>query len=457
MGDTLLAYLHKDDVSTSFLQSLTELLATDDGVHVGEITNIRCNAGDVPLGRNQAMRYFLEGEFDWLFFVDTDMGFTPTSLGTLHSVADPTERPIVGGLCFAQRDLMRDGRNGYRWEPRPTIFEYKPFPDGKKRFAFRTHYPVNAVMPCEGTGAAFLLIHKSVGARMLNEYGPVWFDRIQDPDGSLLSEDLSFFKRWMDLHGPSGCHIHTGVRTTHLKPIWMAEPDFWAIAAVLPATERVDVIVPVLHRPQNVKPFMETLTASTGLATAWFVVEPGDIEEIDEVIKYGGKVVEHAGTFAQKMNYGYKYSGKRSPAPYVFMVGDDVIFQPGWLDHAEFVADYYKADVIGTNDLGSPRVIAGDHATHLLIRRSYVDQVGASWDGPGTVCHEYGHQFVDDEIVAAAQQRGVWQMALGSLVEHLHPYWNKADDDDIYRKGRETMEADRAAFEARAAEYGAVA
>jgi hypothetical protein len=288
---------------------------------------------------------------------------------------------------------------------------------------------------------------------MLNEYGPVWFDRIQDPDGSLLSEDLSFFKRWMDLYGPSGCHIHTGVRTTHLKPIWMAEPDFWAVAAVLPATERVDVIVPVLHRPQNVRPFLETLTASTGLATAWFICEPGDTEEIDEVRKYGGRVVEHAGTFAEKMNYGYRHSKVGSEAPYVFMVGDDVIFQPGWLDHAEFVANYYKADVIGTNDMGSPRVICGDHATHLLIRRSYVDEVGASWDGPGIVCHEYGHQFVDDEIVAAARQRGVWQMALGSIVEHLHPYWNKADDDDIYRKGRETMDADRVTFEARSAQY----
>jgi hypothetical protein len=44
-------------------------------------------------------------------------------------------------------------------------------------------------------------------------------------------------------------------------------------------------------------------------------------------------------------------------------------------------------------------------------------------------------------------------MALGSIVEHLHPYWNKADDDDIYRKGRETMDADRVTFEARSAQY----
>jgi hypothetical protein len=47
--------------------------------------------------------------------------------------------------------------------------------------------------------------------------------------------------------------------------------------------------------------------------------------------------------------------------------------------------------------------------------------VGASWDGPGIVCHEgYRHWFVDDEITVAAQLRGVFQAALGSHVEHLH-------------------------------------
>ncbi len=79
---------------------------------------------------------------------------------------------------------------------------------------------------------------------------------------------------------------------------------------------------------------------------------------------------------------------------------------------------------------------AGEHATHLLIRRSYIDEHGASWDGPKLVCHEgYRHNYVDDEIVMAAKTRGQWAMALGSFVEHLHPLWEKGEDDATYELG----------------------
>jgi hypothetical protein len=110
--------------------------------------------------------------------------------------------------------------------------------------------------------------------------------------------------------------------------------------------------------------------------------------------------------------------------------------------------------VVGTNDLGNPRVLAGEHATHLLIRRSYVDEQGASWDGPGVVAHEgYRHWYVDDEIVTSAKQRGVWQMALGSVVEHFHPLFGKAEQDDVYRLGQSFAQTDRATFLERSEKY----
>jgi hypothetical protein len=256
------------------------------------------------------------------------------------------------------------------------------------------------------------------------------------------------------MDGPGKCFVHTGVKISHQKEMWLSETDFWTAFDPPPATDRVDVIVPVLHRPQNVRVFMESLTASTGLATAWFVVEPGDTEEIAEVEKYGGRVIEHPGSFAQKVNYAYGIGN----APYIFITGDDVGFRPGWLDHAQFVGKAFEGDVVGTNDLGNPRVTRGDHATHLLIHRRYIDEHGGSWGdvGPGKVCFEgYGHWYVDDEIVTAARQRGEFQMALGSIVEHLHPLWDKGVGDEVYAKGLETAETDRAVFEARLAKWAA--
>ncbi|MGH3493349.1 MAG: hypothetical protein ACRDRL_19155, partial [Sciscionella sp.] len=60
---------------------------------------------------------------------------------------------------------------------------------------------------------------------------------------------------------------------------------------------------------------------------------------------------------------------------------------------------------------------------------------------------------VDDEIVAAGRARGVWAMALGSIVEHLHPAWGKADLDETYRLGHASAETDRQLFEQRCRTY----
>lgn len=448
-ADTFVAYMHRNKSGHNFLASITGLVLHDAGRRIADfaIEGLRAPAGALDNGRNTIMQDFLSRDHEWLFMVDDDMGFTPSALDALHQYADPVERPIVGGLCFSQGDLSRDGRSGYRWRAQPTIYYYLEQPDGGRRFQPAQHFPVSGLVRCDATGGAFLLIHRSVGVRMVERFGPAWFEKLPDAAGLPASEDLSFFMRCFEMGIP--CHVATGVRTNHMKETWISELDFWERLDPPPATERVDVLVPVLHRPRNVEPFMQTLLASTGLATAWFICDRDDKIEQDEVLRCGGRVLKCDGTFAEKANYAY---GKVSPAaPWVFLAGDDVQFRPGWLDHALFMADAYGAEVVGTNDLGNPRVTRGDHATHMLVRRSYVDEVGASVDGPGSLCGPYGHWFVDDELVGLAQRRGVWQMALGSVVEHMHPYWNKGVTDAVYEKGAASAEADRVLFEQRMA------
>jgi hypothetical protein len=98
--------------------------------------------------------------------------------------------------------------------------------------------------------------------------------------------------------------------------------------------------------------------------------------------------------------------------------------------------------------------MAGDHATHLLISRDYVEKVGAGWDGPGVVCHEgYRHWFVDDEIVTAAKQRGQWAHAGMSIVEHLHPLWGKGKADYTYELGQSYADHDKAVYLRRVAAH----
>jgi hypothetical protein len=215
-------------------------------------------------------------------------------------------------------------------------------------------------------------------------------------------------------------------------------------------TASTAVIVPVLGRPQNAAPFMESLSATTTpYAVAVYVITNSGAEDERVAWRDAGAdfiIGSPRSTFACKVNDGYV----RSHEPWLFIVGDDVKFHADWLEKAQQAAgDVFH--VVGTNDLGNARVMRGEHGTHLLIRRSYVKEVGAGWDGPGVVAHEgYHHWYVDDEIVSAAKQRGVWTSAPTSVVEHLHPYWGKAETDDTYRLGEAHAQEDKARFRSRA-------
>lgn len=497
MTSVLVAYLHPNTVSHNFSDSLMRLFAHDLSheqrvLRGGGPAMFRCGPGGLVEARNDVVRHFLdESPAEWLWFVDSDMGFAPDTVDRLLGVADPVERPVVGALCFGQREESPDGLQGWSTRMFPTLYDWARKPDGEVGFRIRRDYPVNSVVRVAGTGAACLLVHRSVCERIRAGEGDEWFTRKRYPSGQLIAEDLSFCARVNGLGLP--VLVNTAVRTNHHKPVWLSEGDYWRQVVPPPATEQTAVIVPVMRRPQNARPFMASLRASTGLATVYAVTDPADVETVaawraaaadvlltdaeelggsaaecsscgrplspDHDADAPGPTVRHPfmpvttsgpGTFAEKVNLGYRQTSE----PWLFLVGDDVRFHPGWLDHAQHVARSTGARVVGTNDLGTPRVQAGEHATHLLVSRAYVDEHGASWDGPKVVAHEgYGHWFVDDELVTVAKQRGVWAAALGSVVEHLHPLFGKGDPDEVYELGGSHAEADREVFEQRCRMY----
>jgi Glycosyltransferase like family 2 len=429
----------------SFLPTLALDLGGERRLWRGGYAYQQCTSAGVVEGRNEAARSFLESDAEWLWFVDADMGWEPEALEMLLAVADPVERPIVGGLCFGYGPISDriDHAQAVVKVPFPTIFDLAET-DDDLAFRPRWRYTAGTVVQCSATGGAMIVIHRSVLEAIEQADIGEWFDRMKHPKAKKLwGEDTSFCARAGLLGFP--VYVHTGVKTSHAKSISVTETTFLSQISAEPATEAVAVIVPVLRRPENAEPFMRSLRASTGLATVYAVCS-----EDDDAVAWesaGAKVVRTARvSFAMKVNDAYP----KTHEPWVFLVGDDVRFHAGWLDHAQLVARNSGAKVIGTNDLGNDRVMSGDHATHMLIARDYIDTHGASWDGPGVICHEgYRHWFVDDELITAAKQRNVWAPALGSIVEHLHPAWGKASTDDTYIRGQRYAERDQRTFKAR--------
>lgn len=209
--------------------------------------------------------------------------------------------------------------------------------------------------------------------------------------------------------------------------------------------DSVTIVVPVLGRPRNAEPFMASLDASCdGAPEVLVIAGRRDIETANAWRDTGAFTFEvdlDPGSFGQKANWiaanGHVDEG------WMFLTGDDVTFHPGWLEAAlTDVPDHIN--VIGTNDLGTDAVRAGDHATHMFLRMDYVREQGASWDGPGTVAGPYRHWFTDDEIIAIAKQRGCWMPCLESVVEHRHPYFTAGVEwDDTYQLGQDAAAADQ--------------
>ena len=226
------AFIHDGGgVTYSFFHSWDSLVSFDLVHEVrlprGGRFSIRAGTDGLADARNTAVKGFLaESKAHWLWWVDTDMGFPPETVELLLQAADPVERPIVGALCFANRDAAEDGMGGRVTVSAPVILDWKHI-DDEAGFDTRWNYPQNTVTRCDGVGSACVLIHRSVFERIAAEYGPNWYSRARNPTtGQMISEDLSFCARVMALEIP--VHVHTGVKTTHQKDIWLSEDVYWA-------------------------------------------------------------------------------------------------------------------------------------------------------------------------------------------------------------------------------------
>jgi hypothetical protein len=212
----------------------------------------------------------------------------------------------------------------------------------------------------------------------------------------------------------------------------------------------IAVLVPVLGRPHRAQPLADAFREATSVPYRLvFLCSLGDDEEYDACNQTGELTlrvpwVAGPGDWARKINHGYRVTDE----PWILCGADDLAPQPGWAE-AAFACAHPGVGVIGTNDLGNPTVMRGDHSTHPLVARWYADEHGTV-DGPGQVVTEaYGHQWTDTELVQTAMARGAWVFAEDSHVTHLHPFWGKGEDDATYRKGMASSREDQRLFQSR--------
>lgn len=225
----LVAYLHPNTVSHSFADSMMRLVAHDMANHgrvvSGGTLAARVGPGRMADGRNQMVQQFLDQSgADWMLMVDTDMGFAADTVDRLVEAADPDERPVVGALAFALREIAADGMGGHVVRPLPMLYDWVTNQDGALGLHLRQRYEPDQMTQVAATGTPCLLMHRGMLEKIRANDGDVWFDRVRKSDGTLLSEDISFCYRVAGHGWPMW--VHTGIQTTHHKSIWVGEDEF---------------------------------------------------------------------------------------------------------------------------------------------------------------------------------------------------------------------------------------
>lgn len=210
MDGVLVGWCHPGTVRGEFNDSLAALLIHDakHGRHVvsyGGTVGVR-SGPRIAEARNQIVAAFLAMSDryapEWLWMVDTDMAFKADALDRLLEVADADAQPVVGGLCFAAED-------------KPVMFRLAE--DGAP--ARVTEWPEGALVPVDATGAACLLMHRSVlvemGERNEGAAYPWFVEGAATSRGALLGEDTAFCLRARGMGVP--IVVDTSVRVGHVK------------------------------------------------------------------------------------------------------------------------------------------------------------------------------------------------------------------------------------------------
>lgn len=181
----------------------------------------RCASGQLVEARNEVVEYFLDNTpCDWLAFIDSDMGFEADTVEQLIGSANEVDAPVVGALCFGLKKagIEDAGLQAVKFHQFPTIYLWRE-DDDSVGFQIVPDYPRDALVQCSATGAACFVAHRSALEAMRTKFGDNWFTKITHPkpapNGTLFSEDLSFFLRLAALDLP--LFVNTGVKTSHDK------------------------------------------------------------------------------------------------------------------------------------------------------------------------------------------------------------------------------------------------
>lgn len=191
-----ITYPHPGTVAQSFAHSLLRTTLQHREL-IEDIAPVRGYPGDgLIVARNAGVQGFLASRAEWLWTLDTDIGFSPSTLSELLRA----ERHVVSGLYYTSWEEGCDETGAPNWRSEPCVWDHDA----------RRYESLTGVMSVGYVGAGCLLVHREV----LEKIGSDWWN-LKPGKG----EDMSFCDRVHD----AGYQIHcnTEVKLSHRKAVYL--------------------------------------------------------------------------------------------------------------------------------------------------------------------------------------------------------------------------------------------
>ena len=210
---------------------------------------------------------------------------------------------------------------------------------------------------------------------------------------------------------------------------------------------KISVIIPSMHRPEQLKACVRRLVETTQGhdVECVVVVDDGDVDTLAAALVVTPLVLFNHTRFGPMKSWNRGLGMSRGDA--IVLVGDDVYWRNGWLAAALKALDTLpnKSGMVGFNDLY--RAPQDGHCVHFLLTRNCIRTVMG-----GVLCYEcYETQYTDNETNERAKRAGCFVYAPDAIVEHLHWRVNKAQKDSVYQIGELGFRHDFAMFKRRQA------
>lgn len=156
--------------------------------------------------RQQMFDSWADSGSDWILWVDSDIVISPESFFKLWDAADEVIRPIISGIAMVSMNP-----NSPLMTPNACVYKVT----GDNKFDPVHPLPENQVISIDACGFGYLLMHKSVAAKLRKKYTDgVLFNTTLSKDGH-IGEDISFFYKCREVGIP--VHAHTGATSVHMK------------------------------------------------------------------------------------------------------------------------------------------------------------------------------------------------------------------------------------------------